>query len=465
MRIFGIGPSSACALLSFALVVTVPARAGDVPDYFKKILSVESATPTEVGAKNILQLNTSMFELYGNAGQIFKKNILASHPIILGLFSNTGGRFILYRPSMEPLEAPTVPIVYQLLKSVGHSTMALSEVVVPYLDSPNDPTWRGALAAYRSRMQSALDGLDAAPMRDDWKPVSHEILQNNIAFMDEALRTNAISSEALQAFAKKQGPLLKKNIAWAAQTQVEHWMDVIGGWKQTLGADWDKTYAASNTIYVTRQNNVLFSVLAQFFPPEAINDRLMLIETISFTTTPDDMLESLTRIISDRSVGAAFFGDYHLMDYELRWAATRRRDHRRRRQAQHPRELPPQVPFGFSASMANADHARARSSRPWQTFHESEHQGHDTEGPGARLLGRRNGTVARSSPSLRDLGAGWNRPGHWLRARPGLCQHLACRQKGLLIDFFLFRQGVRHSARDRCSAGDPDLAATQRQTS
>jgi hypothetical protein len=126
-----------------------------------------------------------------------------------------------------------------------------------------------------------------------------------------------ISADALADFAKRQSPLLKKNIAWAAQTQVAHWMDVIGGWKQMLGADWDKTYAASNTIYVARQNNILFSVLAQFFGPEAINDRLMLIETVSFTTTPDDMLDALTRIISDRSVGAAFFGNYHLMDYEL----------------------------------------------------------------------------------------------------------------------------------------------------
>src|SRR5207344_3430832 len=112
-------------------------------------------------------------------------------------------------------------------------------------------------------------------------------------------------------------PLLKKNIAWAAQTQVAHWMGVIGGWKQMLGADWDKAYAASNTIYVARQNNVLFSVLAQYFGPEAVNDRLVLIETISFTTTPDDMLTSLTRIIGDRSVGSLFFGNYHLMDYEL----------------------------------------------------------------------------------------------------------------------------------------------------
>ena len=135
--------------------------------------------------------------------------------------------------------------------------------------------------------------------------------------MDDCLKNNVISADALQEFAKKQSPLLKKNIAWAAQTQVAHWMDVISGWKQMLGGDWDKTYAASNTIYVARQNNVLFSVLAQFFGPEAINDRLILIETVSFTTTPDEMLDSLTRIIADRAVGAAFFGNYHLMDYEL----------------------------------------------------------------------------------------------------------------------------------------------------
>ena len=94
-------------------------------------------------------------------------------------------------------------------------------------------------------------------------------------------------------------------------------MSVLAEWKKQLGPDWDKTYAASNTIYVARQNNILFSVLAQFFGPEAINSRLMLIETISFTTTPEDMLESLTRIIGDRTVGGLFFGNTSVMDFEL----------------------------------------------------------------------------------------------------------------------------------------------------
>ncbi len=350
------------SVVVFGLSVS-PACATESPSYFTGLVGAETASPADIANKNLLQLNTTMFQLYGDAAQIFKKNILAKHPIILGLFSGAGGRFILYRPGMAPIEAPQAPIVYQLLKSVGHSTMALAEVVVPYLNSPKDTTWRGALAAYRSRMQSALDTLDASGMQKDWRTNNRSILRNNIAFMDECLKNNAISAEGLQKFAKTQSPLLKKNIAWAAQTQVAHWMDVIGGWKEMLGADWDKTYAASNTIYVARQNNVLFSVLAQFFGPEAINDRLMLIETISFTTTPDDMLESLTRIIADRSVGAAFFGDYHLMDFELMGGDARQaiidEDAKRKMNV----VLPPQVPFG---------------SRQWPTL--------ITPGPGAKSL-------------------------------------------------------------------------------
>ena len=171
-------------------------------------------------------------------------------------------------------------------------------------------------------------------------------MSNNIAFMDECLAKGAISFASLKAFSEKQGPYLKLDVAWAAQTQVAHWMTVIGDWKKMLGSDWDKTYAASNTIYVARQNNVLFSVLAQFFGPDAINDRLMLIETISFTTTPADMLDSLTRIIADRSVGAMFFGNYHLMDYELMGGDARAAIIAENAKRGTTPFLPPAVPFG-----------------------------------------------------------------------------------------------------------------------
>jgi len=322
------------------------ASAQQLPSYMEPIAGRTAVSATEIATKNMLALNNGMFELYGDAAKIFQKNILSKHPVILGLFSGAGGRLILYRPEMEPLEAPQVPIVYQLLKSVGHSTMAVSQVVLPYLDNPADQSWRGAMLAYRSRMQSALDGLDTTPIQPEWRDNNRILLQNNIAFMDDCLAKGLISLSALEQFGKKQAPYLALNVAWAAQTQVGHWMTVISDWKKMLGSDWEKTYAASNTIYVARQNNILFSVLAQFFGPDAINNRLLLIETISFTTTPADMMESLTRIIADRSVGAVFFGNYHLMDYELMGGDARAAIIAESAKRGSKPFLPPVVPFG-----------------------------------------------------------------------------------------------------------------------
>jgi hypothetical protein len=342
-----IGHSAAAVLSSVALLLSAAtAPAQSLPPEVQNIVATLSTSPSDTATKDVLALNTAMFELYGNSAQIFKANILATHPIILALFSGAGGRLILYRPGQPPLDAPPVPPVYQLLKSVGHSTMALSEIVIPYLSSPKDQSWRASLLAYRSRMQSAAAEINRTDMPADWQTNSKNILQNNVAYMDECAAKGGITLAGLQSFAQRQGPLLKLNIAWAAQTQVKHWMDVVSRWKAMLGNQWPETYAASNTIYVARQNNVLFSVLAQYFGADAINDRLMLIETISFTTTPDDMLDALTRIIADRTVGAVFFHNYHLMDYELMGGDARRTIIAETHRLGMTTVLPPAVPFG-----------------------------------------------------------------------------------------------------------------------
>jgi hypothetical protein len=330
-----------------AVVGSVSAQgASDLPDYLANIVGTTAPSAADLATRDVLQLNTSMFSLYDAAAQTFQRNIMARHPIILALFSSAGGRMILYRPGKPPEDAPSVPIVYQVMKSTGHSTMAISEVVMPYIGNGADKSWMAPLLAYRTQMKTALDGVDELPIQNDWKPAVKQILGNNVAFMDDCLAKGVITLDALQAFAKKQAPNVKQIINWAASTQVKHWMGVLDGWKASLGADWDKVYAAANTIYVARQNNVLFSVLAQYFPPEAINDRLMLIETISFTTTPDDMLTSMTRIISDRSVGALFFGNYKLMDFELMGGDARKTIvSEMQRRGKQP-FLPPAVPFG-----------------------------------------------------------------------------------------------------------------------
>ena len=325
---------------------SLPLPAADLPAYMGVIVAGEPPAPAETAKQNVLALNTAMFGLYEDSGRIIGKNILAQHPVILALFNGGGGRFILYRPGAAPVEAPSVPGVYQLMKSVGHATMVIPVVAGPHIDKPADQSWRAPLTAFRARLQAALDSLDQTEMREDWRGDMRDILGTDIAFIDDSLKKGVVSFAAVQEFSAKQAPKLKHIIAWAAQTQVAHWMNVVADWKQQLGADWDKTYAASNTIYVARQNNILFSVLAQFFGPDAINSRLMLIETISFTTTPEDMLEALTRVIGDRAVGGLFFGNASVMDFELMGGDAR--DAIVAEAAKHGMTafLPPKVPFG-----------------------------------------------------------------------------------------------------------------------
>lgn len=341
--LLGAGPAFA---QTAPAATSAPPGSGGIPAYMDVIVGGTVPGPAQVARQNVLALNTGMFELYGDAGKLVQASILSQHPVILGLFSGAGGRFILYRPGQVPLEAPQVPEVYQLLKSVGHSVMALGVVVGPHMGKVDDTSWQPQVQAYKVRLQAALDSIERTSMPEAWRANNRALISENIAFIDKVTAAKVVRFEDVQAFAASQKDRLKLIIRWAADTQVKHWMGVLADWKQQLGPDWAKVYAASNTIYVARQNNVLYSVLAQFFAPDDINSRLILIETVSFTTTPQDMLESLTRIIADRTVGETFFGSRYLMDYELMGGDARDSivaETKARGLATH---LPPKVPFG-----------------------------------------------------------------------------------------------------------------------
>jgi hypothetical protein len=62
--------------------------------------------------------------------------------------------------------------------------------------------------------------------------------------------------------------------------------------------------------------------------------------------TPEDRLASPTRIIADRSVGQVFFGNYHLMDYELMGGNARGTIITESGKRGMAPFLPPLVPFG-----------------------------------------------------------------------------------------------------------------------
>jgi len=317
-----------------------------LPNYMDVIVgNGVSLSKSQVAEQNVLALDIAMFGLYDDAQMKFQKNFLAQHPVIMALFSNQGGSLMLYRPGKAPLAAPQVPIRYQIYKSVGHSALALFELAGSHLGTVSDHSWVGPMRAFRATSQTAIESLDGVDLEADARENQRKVLSANNKFMDACLAKGSYTFADIQQYAVDVKPLLAHNVWLGASTQVEHWMKVIKDWKEMLGPDWNKTYGISNTLYVARQNNVLFSVLAQFFGKDAMNTRLFLFETSQFVTTPDQMLDVLIRTVADRSVGQVFFGNYYLMDYELMGGDGRKAIQEEDKKYDIPVFLPPAVPF------------------------------------------------------------------------------------------------------------------------
>jgi hypothetical protein len=338
----------AAAALSLACIASSNAADPAVPDFLKEVV-IKAAPPVtkeQRAGQAVYQLNNSMFNIYDNSLDIYQKNIRARVPLIMALFSGTGGRFSLYRPGQEPLEAPSVPPIYQAAKSVGHCAMATYACVAPYIaNSKEDHAWMPLMKSYRTEVQTAKDAILDLAIKPEEQALLQDTLSKVITFMDTCLKNGGYNYADVEAYARGVEPNCEKLIAVASSNQVGHWFQVLTEWKKLLGDDWNHTYALANSIYVARQNNILFSVLVQFFGEQAINDRLLLLETTDFQTTPELMMQAFARIISDRALGKMFFNNDRLMDYELLgWGGRAAIEKEMANLGKKP-ILPPLVPF------------------------------------------------------------------------------------------------------------------------
>lgn len=143
-----------------------PARAAEpqaVPLFIEPVVNQgKPAGSRDVAEKSVIKLNSAMNELYAATLANTKRTFRERVPMLVALFSGQGGQMILYPPGKPPVVAERVPVAYELAKAVGHSPMAIYEVLVPYLKDPAaDSAWKGPLRTYRTQNQTALANLEA----------------------------------------------------------------------------------------------------------------------------------------------------------------------------------------------------------------------------------------------------------------------------------------------------------------
>jgi len=368
-------------LLAAALLCCVsPTFAADdstakaVPDFLMPMVSSSEPPPTKehLAFRAIYQLNDSMFDIYNHSLKVYQANIKARVPLIMALFSGKGGRFILYRPGQAPLEAPSVPVIYQINKSVGHCAMATYACVAPYIANPTaDLSWVRLMKVYNLEITMAKETIKNLDITPEQQALLQDTLAKILAFQDACLKNGTFTYAEVEAYARGVEPNIEQLVAIASGAQVSHWFNVMTEWKALLGKDWDKAYGLSNSIYVARQNNILFSVLVQFFGEKAMNDRLLLLETTDFQTTPEEMMEAFARIVGDRVLGQVFFNNDRLMDYELLGFGGRAAIEKEMAARGEKALLPPLVPFNSTQWPMRIDPASGSGPKSFDDLHKA----------------------------------------------------------------------------------------------
>lgn len=303
-----LGLASASVMPGEELPPSVAVTASDAPP----------PTADQLAFQNIYQLNKTMLSSFDLALGVTQQNLRDRVPLIMALFSGQGGRFILYRPGQPPLEAPPVPREYQIAKATAHSALAIYSIVAPVLKDPKaNQSWVAPMRTTRTQLQTALDSLKDLKVKDDERALLKDTLEKMALFLDACLSKGSFTYEDVVAFARGVEPNAEKLIDVAATAQVTHWYDVLTEWKKLLGDDWQHTYALTNSLFPTRQNNILFTIMVQFLGEDAINQRLFMFETTNFQTTPEEMFSLYARYINDRGLSKVFFNYEDLMSHEL----------------------------------------------------------------------------------------------------------------------------------------------------
>jgi hypothetical protein len=162
------------ALLGLSVSITAFAQNTSstvLPDSVLLVVShAPPPTKEQLAFRNIYQLSNEMKTIFKKDLVVTQKNIRDNIPLIMGLFNEAGGQFILYRPGEPPLVAPPAPRIYQIAKAAGHSALAAYGLAVPALkDSRSDQSWVAPMQAFRTQVLTAKESIDSLAMTAESK--------------------------------------------------------------------------------------------------------------------------------------------------------------------------------------------------------------------------------------------------------------------------------------------------------
>lgn len=279
------------------------------------ILSSTMALADTSLPQSVESLAPAMFTTLALQQKVYQEKMLATHPVIVALFSPSGGQFVLYRPGQSPLTAPALPQAadYELATMIEHTAMAIYALAIDGQNNPTaNPSWQSQMQSYQIKIKAADHDIDHLNVSDEEKALFHKILETTHDFIALNLKQNTLSQQSTKAYAQALKPYFVELSTIVISAEVGHWMQVTAKWKQVLGSSWNNTYGVVLYIPTRPKNNILLGILAHYMGNDAVGKRLFYFTAPTYTPTAEEAIFLLAKAAPDNALAKNVFGEYYL---------------------------------------------------------------------------------------------------------------------------------------------------------
>jgi hypothetical protein len=286
------------------LVVLLFAGAPAQPD------SVAQATvEADAGQKDkdpLVELNTRFRAAYAQT----RKQLLAKQgPVIIA----DGDSVILLRGGQRT--EVKVSAMADMVKPIGHTPLAIHALLASAGEVELTKECLGELQSIRALIEPAGKALAKRGLPKDILLLQMQILEESAKYLDEVLAAKKVKAEALRAFTRKLGPLLKDSAGYAASTQLDAMHKQIVAWKAAMTAEeWRQVRVLILGSSPPRKDNLRTQYFARLLGEQGEGDRILYAEALFDESRALNLLGSYQL---DTVIGTDFFDDPGSMHRDL----------------------------------------------------------------------------------------------------------------------------------------------------
>lgn len=212
-------------------------------------------------------------------------------------------------------ELPYTPALYDQLKSLSHLPLGIAAAGLSAMETPRDLSWRASLTDMKDKAIAAKTRLGSSVLSPAQKQRQNAIIDQSLAFIDEALAKSVIDAVALKNYTRAMAPLVLANTTDAANAQIAMLDQTVNELGQALSPeDWARAIVVITGPKTAREGNLQSQYFMFRLGEQRMGQRILYIENIF---DEDQALSVLQTVLLDRKIGDLFFDDPSRMERDL----------------------------------------------------------------------------------------------------------------------------------------------------